>query len=76
MSERWSHEILITRESGAGPVRVRCLMRRSRFPDAGLPSGRLLYLTTKRQIGRCFQLGWSLLSIAKLPKSHATLALA
>lgn len=36
-------EILIPRESGAGPVRAPCPMRRSRFPDVGLPSGRLLY---------------------------------
>ena len=29
-------------ESGGGPVHAPCLMRGSRFPDAGLPSGRLL----------------------------------
>jgi hypothetical protein len=32
----------IPRESGAGPVHAPCLIRRSRFPHAGLPSGRLL----------------------------------
>jgi len=41
-SERWSREILIPRESGGWPVRAPCPMRRSRFPHAGLPSGRLL----------------------------------
>jgi len=43
-SERWSRDVLIPRESGGWPVRAPCLMRGSRFPDAGLPSGRLLYL--------------------------------
>ena len=32
----------IPRESGGRPVRAPCPMRRSRFPVAGLPSGRLL----------------------------------
>ena len=40
-SERSSREIFIPRESGGGPVRAPCLMRGSRFPHAGLPSGRL-----------------------------------
>ena len=42
-SERWSREIFIPRESGGWPVRAPCLMRRSQFPDAGLPSSCLLY---------------------------------
>ena len=33
---------LIPRESSVGPVRAPCLIQESRFPDAGLPSGRLL----------------------------------
>jgi hypothetical protein len=43
-SERWSCEIFIPRESGGRPVRALRLMRGLRFPDAGLPSGRLLTL--------------------------------
>jgi hypothetical protein len=35
-------DVLIPRESGGRPVRAPCPMRRSRFPDAGLPSGPLL----------------------------------
>ena len=35
-------DVLIPRESGGRPVRAPCPMRGSRFPDAGLPSGRLL----------------------------------
>ncbi len=35
-------DVLIPRESGGGPVHVPCPMRGSQFPDAGLPSGRLL----------------------------------
>jgi hypothetical protein len=34
-------DVLIPRESGDRPVRAPCLMRRSRFPDTGLPSGLL-----------------------------------
>jgi hypothetical protein len=37
-------DVLIPRESGGRPVRAPCPMRRSRFPDAGLPSGPLLFL--------------------------------
>ena len=35
---------LIPRESGGGAVRAPCPMRGSQFPDAGLPSGLLLYI--------------------------------
>ena len=35
-------DVLIPRESGGGPVRAPCPMRGLRFPEAGLPSGRLL----------------------------------
>ncbi len=41
----WSREIFIPRESGGWPVHAPYPMRESRFPDAGLPSGRLLFLT-------------------------------
>jgi hypothetical protein len=40
-SERWRDATFIPRESG-GVVHAPCLMRRSRFPDADLPFGRLL----------------------------------
>jgi hypothetical protein len=40
--ERSEGEIFIPRESGGWPVRAPYPMRESRFPDAGLPSGRLL----------------------------------
>ena len=46
-SERWRDATFIPRESGARPVHAPCPMRRSRFPDAGLPSGRLLYKLRK-----------------------------
>jgi hypothetical protein len=36
----------------------------------------LLYLTSRRQTGCCFQLVWSLFSTADLPKSRAALTLA
>jgi hypothetical protein len=42
-SEGWSREIFIPRESGGWPVHAPYPMRESRFPDAGLPSGPLLY---------------------------------
>jgi len=42
-SERWRDATFIPRESGARPVHAPCLMRGSRFPDAHLPSGRLLF---------------------------------
>jgi hypothetical protein len=32
MSERWSREILIPRESGDGPVHAPCLMRQAPNP--------------------------------------------
>ena len=42
-SERWRDATFIPRESGGGAVHAPCLMRRSQFPDADLPFGRLLY---------------------------------
>jgi hypothetical protein len=43
MVERGRREIFIPRESGGRAVHAPCLMRRSRFPDTDLPSGRLPY---------------------------------
>jgi hypothetical protein len=45
-SERWRDATFIPRESGGGAVHAPCLMRRSQFPDADLPFGRLLYINT------------------------------
>ena len=42
-SERWRDATFIPRQSGGGAVHAPCLMRRSQFPDADLPFGRLLY---------------------------------
>jgi len=39
----------ILRKSGGWPMCAPCLMRRLRFPDAGLPSGRLLVLTKAKK---------------------------
>jgi hypothetical protein len=38
---------LYPRESGGRPVRAPCPMRGSRFPDAGLLSGRLLFFNKR-----------------------------
>jgi hypothetical protein len=43
-SERWRDATFIPRESGGGAVHAPCPMRWSQFPDADLPSGRLLDL--------------------------------